>query len=223
MAERHRKRQSAILPIETPVNDRTVSDAPQEAAGIMGRSLYDILDVSNNASPESIRAAYERLSAKFAESSGIPDAKLQGTAVTEAFLTLGNPDKRSEYDKTLAARAQPIIYSVEAVEPFWTLVPPVSGTVVKKLDPQPAYRGRGDNVAPCSPCLDPRYSSQDYRQDQYNKARQQQQQQMEDARKRRMAELEAECDRNRGTDCSNPEVLRYIESTSMPRLPRPHR
>lgn len=87
----------------------------------MSKTLYDILDVSLNASPESIRAAYERLSAKFSESSANPDTRMQATAINEAFLTLGNPAKRAQYDKTLAARRQPVIYSVEAVEPFWTL------------------------------------------------------------------------------------------------------
>jgi curved DNA-binding protein CbpA len=87
----------------------------------MGKSLYDILEVSLSASPESIRAAYERLSAKFPVSNANPDAKLQATAITEAFLTLGNPAKRAQYDTTLADRRQPVIYSVEAVEPFWTL------------------------------------------------------------------------------------------------------
>ncbi len=85
------------------------------------RTLYDILEVSSSASTESIRAAYERMSAKFAETSTNPDAKLLGNAITEAFLTLGNPAKRAQYDKTLALRSQPVIYSVEAVEPFWTL------------------------------------------------------------------------------------------------------
>jgi curved DNA-binding protein CbpA len=87
----------------------------------MGKTLYDILEVSKNASPESIRAAYERLSEKFSDSSAIPDAKLQATAVTEAFLTLSAPAKRAVYDQTLTARAQPVTYKLEAVEPFWTL------------------------------------------------------------------------------------------------------
>jgi colicin import membrane protein len=85
------------------------------------KTLYDILELSLSASSESIRAAYERLSAKFSENSANPDVKLRATAITEAFLTLSNPAKRAQYDKTLAARSQPVIYSVEAVEPFWTL------------------------------------------------------------------------------------------------------
>jgi len=85
------------------------------------KTLYDILEVSLNASIESIRAAYERLSAKFSECSANPDTKMQANAITEAFLTLSNPTKRAQYDKALAIRWQPVIYSVEAVEPFWTL------------------------------------------------------------------------------------------------------
>ena len=85
------------------------------------KTLYDILEVSLSASPESIRAAYERLSAKFPEGSANLDAKLQADAITEAFLTLSNPAKRVQYDKTLAVRWQPVMHSVEVVEPFWTL------------------------------------------------------------------------------------------------------
>jgi colicin import membrane protein len=87
----------------------------------VGKTLYDILEVSLSASPESIRAAYERLSAKFSESSANPEVKLQATAITEAFLTLNNPAKRAQYDKTLLVRTQPPVYNVQAVEPFWTL------------------------------------------------------------------------------------------------------
>jgi hypothetical protein len=72
-----------------------------------------------------------------------------------------------------------------------------------------------------SPYDDPRVYSQDLRQEQQQKALQQRQRQMEDARHKRLAELETECNRNRGTDCNDPEALRYIESTKIPqRYPR---
>jgi hypothetical protein len=99
----------------------------------------------------------------------------------------------------------------------YSQLPPTSGTVVKKLDMQPAYRGRGGNIASGSPYDDPRSYSHDYIQDQNKKALQQRQGQTEAARNKRLAELEAECTRNRGTDCNNPEALRYIESTKIPR------
>lgn len=102
----------------------------------------------------------------------------------------------------------------------YSQVPPSTGANVKRLDTQPAYRGQGGNVGSGSPYNNPRISSQEFGQDQYNRALQQHQQQMEEAKSKRLAELEAECLRNRGTDCSNPDSLRYIESTKIPRAPR---
>jgi curved DNA-binding protein CbpA len=89
-----------------------------------GKSLYEILELSSNASPESIRAAYERLSARFdpdqLENAGKPDIKLQSEAIKEAFLMLGNPATRAQYDKKLAVRNQPPLQNIEVVEAFWT-------------------------------------------------------------------------------------------------------
>jgi hypothetical protein len=99
----------------------------------------------------------------------------------------------------------------------YSQTPPATGTSIKKLNIQPAYRGKGGYSSSVSPYDNPGNYSQDYRQDQYKQAMAQRQQQMEDARKKRLAELEAECNRNRGADCSNPEVLRYNESTKIPR------
>jgi colicin import membrane protein len=86
------------------------------------KTLYDILELSKSASPESIRAAYDRLSVKFdtllEENRTNPDIKTRYIAVKEAFLTLSNPSKRAEYDKTISSHA--LITNVEIVEPFWT-------------------------------------------------------------------------------------------------------
>jgi curved DNA-binding protein CbpA len=88
------------------------------------KTLYDILELSSSASTEAIRAAYERLIAKYdpdrSENLSNPNARFQQEAVKEAFLTLSNPAKRAHYDKT-AAQAQPKIYNVEVIEPFWTV------------------------------------------------------------------------------------------------------
>lgn len=90
-----------------------------------GKTLYEILELSTGATPDSIRAAYERLSVKFdpdrPENAAIPDARFQFEAIKDAFLTLNNPGRRAQYDKTLAARSQPALRNVEIVEPFWTL------------------------------------------------------------------------------------------------------
>lgn len=84
------------------------------------RTLYDILEVSNSASPESIRAAYERLSQKIDPSAGA-DARVQHDAVKEAFFTLNNAEKRAQYDKKLELRAATSMQRIEVVQPFWTL------------------------------------------------------------------------------------------------------
>ena len=99
-----------------------------------GKTLYEILELSSNASADSIRAAYERLSAKFdtahTEGAGSPYGKLQAEAIKEAFLTLGNPAKRAQYDKAVAARLQPVPENVEVVETFWTLPKIIVAVVV---------------------------------------------------------------------------------------------
>ena len=106
----------------------------------------------------------------------------------------------------------------------YSQVPPMSGASVKKLNMEPAYIGLGGYGGygiPVWPYDDLRNY---YQQEQYNNALRQRQQQTEDARNKRLAELEAECNRSRGTDCSDPETLRYIESTKVPRVyPYSHR
>lgn len=88
------------------------------------KTLYDILEVSSTDSPEAIRAAFDRLSAKFApdqpENAANPEARMQHDAIKAAFLTLGNPEKRQRYDVELARRWA-VFHNVETVEPFWTL------------------------------------------------------------------------------------------------------
>lgn len=71
------------------------------------KTLYDILEVSPSASPEAIRAAYERLSAKYDPYTGenrSADTRLRHDAVKEAFLTLGAPEKRARYDRERMAK-----------------------------------------------------------------------------------------------------------------------
>ncbi len=98
----------------------------------------------------------------------------------------------------------------------YSQTPPPAGAGVKKLDLQPAYRGLGGYGAPVTPNNESRSYYEEYRQDRYRNGLQQRQQHTDDARNKRRAELEAECKRNRGTDCSDPEALRYLESTKVP-------
>lgn len=70
------------------------------------RTLYDLLELSSKASPEAIRAAYERLALKFdpdrPENAANAGTRLQYDAIKEAFFILGNPEKRRKYDARIA-------------------------------------------------------------------------------------------------------------------------
>jgi curved DNA-binding protein CbpA len=88
------------------------------------RSFYDLLEVSNNASQETIQAAYERLAVKFdpasAANAGNAAARMQYDAVRQAFMTLGNAENRAQYDRKLALRAFTPVSPVQVQDPFWT-------------------------------------------------------------------------------------------------------
>ena len=89
------------------------------------RTFYDILEVSNTASSETIDAAYQRLAARFDPgkegNAGDAAARMQYDAIKQAYLTLTNADSRAQYDRKLQLRAFAPVRQVEALEPFWTL------------------------------------------------------------------------------------------------------
>lgn len=101
-----------------------------------GKTLYDILEISDTASPEVIHAAYERQSRLWEPEgarSTAPDAQLRYAAVRDAFVTLSNPAKRIAYDTRLRqSRQQPVRPG------FWTL-PKVSAAFVLLVGPLVAY------------------------------------------------------------------------------------
>ncbi len=67
-------------------------------------TLYDLLQVSPEASQEVIKAAYAKLhEAVIGQDS---DAENRRKALEEAFLTLGNPGLRQRYDARLAAKVR---------------------------------------------------------------------------------------------------------------------
>jgi hypothetical protein len=105
----------------------------------------------------------------------------------------------------------------------YSQTPPV-GKDAKQIPIAPAYRGQGGGTSR-GPYDDPgRYSSDGH--DRYQDAMLERQKAAEEAQKKRLAELEAECNRNRGSDCKNPETLRLIESNQTPggrRYPLPAR
>lgn len=79
----------------------------------MASDWYEILQVSPNAEPEVVRAAYERLSEKHRPEAGSPPgAAERQQLLDEAFAIVGDPARRAEYDlmrgrATATAVAQP--------------------------------------------------------------------------------------------------------------------
>lgn len=96
----------------------------------------------------------------------------------------------------------------------YSQVPPI-GKDAKQISIKPAYRGSGGNTSSSS-YDDPRRYAPSSSQDQYAASMREQQKKNEEARQNRIAELESECNRNRGVDCKNPETLRLIESNRIP-------
>ena len=69
-------------------------------------SFYDVLGVGRTVSPETIRKAYRRLASKHhPDVSSDPDAHENMARINEAFNTLIDGDRRSEYDAMLAGGA----------------------------------------------------------------------------------------------------------------------
>jgi curved DNA-binding protein CbpA len=87
---------------------QTVATQAKGWLSVAEKSLYDILEVSPNASAEAIRAAYERLSAKYDafgnDGQFSAEARIRHDAVKEAFLTLGSPEKRTRYNRERLAK-----------------------------------------------------------------------------------------------------------------------
>lgn len=90
----------------------------------MTNTLYDVLEVSQSATQESIVAAYQRLHAKFAELSGAgnEDATNQLVAIREAYNTLSNPDRRQRYDAKLEFRAAKSVQTAPPARPVLRFV-----------------------------------------------------------------------------------------------------
>ena len=61
------------------------------------KSYYDVLGVDRNASPDAIKRAYRKLASLYhPDKEGGSKTKFQ--EVEEAYRTLGDPDKRQQYD-----------------------------------------------------------------------------------------------------------------------------
>jgi hypothetical protein len=96
----------------------------------------------------------------------------------------------------------------------YSQTPPIEAKDVKKIDISPAQSGRGGYPVTGSRDLQ-NQRSRSY-QDEYTKAREAYQRRSEEAAQKRKESLQAECIRNRGTDCNNPETLRDMEAQRTP-------
>jgi hypothetical protein len=97
----------------------------------------------------------------------------------------------------------------------YSQTPPVSGKEASRIDIRPANGGRGGAA------MDPSYAgSQRYTPDRKSQedAARERAKRLEDARQQKLAELERECNQSRGTDCKNPETLRYMDAQKIPRV-----
>jgi hypothetical protein len=91
------------------------------------QTLYEILEVRQTATQETIRASWERLSVKWDPTcphNTNREARTRYAAMTDAYLVLGNPQKRAAYDRKLTAPTQaPVqktsknVPAIETVQP----------------------------------------------------------------------------------------------------------
>jgi hypothetical protein len=97
----------------------------------------------------------------------------------------------------------------------YSQTPPISGKEASRIDISPANGGRGGAAWDPSYAATQRYIPE--RKTEQDAARERAKN-LEDARQQKLAELERECNRSRGTDCKNPETLRYMDAQKIPRV-----
>lgn len=92
---------------EKKVHDRVYAEPPRpNPKPPRQHTLYDLLEVSPNASPEVIKAAYRQLAMKY-HPDRQPDAQArrraeeQMKAINAAYEILADPVRRAEYDRRL--------------------------------------------------------------------------------------------------------------------------
>lgn len=114
------------------------------------------------------------------------------------------------FDGASAAERKAYKYVDEKGNVTYSQTPPADKDA-KTVDVSPAHQGRG-GYSPGRPS----YPQGSNYADQRQAAQREQERQREQAKQKRIAELEAQCTRNRGTDCKNPETLRYMEAQNIP-------
>jgi DnaJ domain len=103
---------------------------------------YDNLKVTRGAPAEVIRAAYKALSQRYhPDKNPSPDAQRIMRIINEAYAVLGDPDRRTAYDRELAARERevPKVQGPSASAPQQSAAPRDGSAGVK---PSPVAPGR---------------------------------------------------------------------------------
>ncbi|MGZ5116962.1 MAG: DnaJ domain-containing protein [Burkholderiales bacterium] len=93
------------------------------------QTLYEILEVRQTATQDSIRASWERLSVKWDPTcthNTNREARTRYAAITDAYLVLGNPQKRAAYDRKLSAPTQAPVQKTSRTVPATEAVHHVS-------------------------------------------------------------------------------------------------
>ncbi len=108
----------------------------------MAKTLYEVLEVAKNASPETIEAAHKAITARLRirEERDPNGAALARTAVYEAYTTLSSPELRRRYDARLAN--VPVYGHAEPREPSSAARWVALGVVAVALAGGYAYYGR---------------------------------------------------------------------------------
>jgi DnaJ-class molecular chaperone len=78
------------------------------------RDLYDVLGVADDATPGEIKAVYRQLARTFhPDVNADSDAVEHFREITEAFVVLSDPEKRTEYDRGRLRRRRDLAEETE--------------------------------------------------------------------------------------------------------------
>ncbi|MEJ7837499.1 MAG: DnaJ domain-containing protein [Thermomicrobiales bacterium] len=95
------------------VRQMNTGGGAQHVQRFKGRTLYQVLQVDPMADPDVIDAAFKRLALKFhPDRSTQPDAPARMREILEAKAILGDPVKRSLYDRSIG-----IVHRIDALHP----------------------------------------------------------------------------------------------------------
>jgi DnaJ-class molecular chaperone len=80
--------------------------------------FYAVLGIARDADPRAVRRAWRGLARRYHPDAGEGSSAARFREVMEAYETLGHPERRRAYDRTLAAapRLRP---RVEPINPSW--------------------------------------------------------------------------------------------------------